>query len=93
MQAHLENYWPEPCAFCGGHGRLLAYTEHAREQFRVETEAPRCLVCRGKAYVLVLQPARACQHCAGMGKVRQTRCPGCQGTGWMFVQSEGNAPS
>jgi len=90
MRAHLENYWPEPCAFCDGHGRLLAYAEYAHEQFRVKIEAPQCSVCSGKAYVLVLQPARACQHCSGTGKASQTRCLRCRGTGWMFVQNEAN---
>lgn len=57
---------------------------------QVETPiAPDCLVCGGRAYVLVLQPARACGMCSGSGRALQRICLKCRGTGWMFVQKEG----
>jgi len=49
---------------------------------------PKCPVCGGKAFVLVLQPARACTYCAGTGKSAQYRCFYCRGAGWMFVLNE-----
>ena len=49
---------------------------------------PDCSVCDGKAYVLVLQPAPACQRCKGTGMLLQRRCLYCKGTGWMFVLNE-----
>jgi DnaJ-class molecular chaperone len=49
---------------------------------------PDCNVCGGKAFVLVLQPARQCQRCARTGRLLQTQCSYCRGTGWMFVLNE-----
>jgi RecJ-like exonuclease len=97
MSSPADNYWPEACAYCGGDGKLptvsgqlLAFHGLAVEQFYgTSREAlPGCDVCGGKAFVLVLQPARHCQRCAGTGRLLQTRCPYCKGAGWMFVLNE-----
>jgi len=92
MELPADNYWPEPCANCQGRGKLgLDYEslpDRVREfALRYQIE-PDCPVCRGKAFVLVLQPAQGCRTCAGTGKVRQYRCFNCLGTGWMFVLKE-----
>jgi len=92
--AHAENYWPEPCAYCGGDGRLSVHLRSLIEQHRLSAELlgdrdslPNCVACRGKAYVLVLQPAQTCRNCAGTGRLGLV-CQYCRGTGWMFVLNE-----
>lgn len=97
MGSPADNYWPEACAYCGGDGKLptglqnlLEFHGLAVEQlYGMSREAlPDCQVCGGKAFVLVLQPARRCQRCAGTGRLLQMRCSYCKGTGWMFVLKE-----
>jgi DnaJ-class molecular chaperone len=91
-ESPADNYWPEPCANCQGRGKLEinfdSLSNGVREfALRYQLE-PDCPVCSGKAFVLVLQPAQHCRTCAGMSKVRQSRCFDCLGTGWMFVLKE-----
>ena len=95
MTAQADNYWPEPCAYCGGTGGLpvfvrQALTDHGltARSFGIKESAARCVACRGRAFVLVLGPSRVCVRCRGTGRSLQTRCAGCQGTGWMFVYKE-----
>ena len=96
MASPADNYWPEPCARCGGDGKLPAGLRLLLEGHHLTIEqlglagaaAPDCPVCGGKAFVLVLQPAQRCRSCAGTGMRLQTRCSYCQGTGWMFVLDE-----
>ena len=101
MNSPADNYWPEPCAYCQGRGKLQINLENLGPEFlkkltpqdRISIEQSRhepvCVVCGGKALVLVLQPARACRYCKGTGKRFQTRCFYCKGTGWTFVRNEG----
>lgn len=99
MSSQTDNYWPEPCAYCGGGGKLPALVREfvqrsgfSIEQLANKEETPSCVVCKGKAYVLVLQPSRKCGRCDGTGIRFQVRCLYCQGTGWMFVQKEAAKP-
>lgn len=101
MSSPADNYWPEPCAYCQGRGKLQINVENLDPQFLKKADPqgrrfmaqygdePDCIVCGGKALVLVLQPARQCRYCEGTGKRLQTRCFYCKGTGWMFVRNEG----
>ena len=97
MSSPADNYWPEACAYCGGDGKmptglqkLLEFHGLSVEQLYgiAREDMPGCIVCGGKAFVLVLQPARTCQKCAGTGRLLQVRCSYCKGTGWMFVLKE-----
>ena len=94
MDSPADNYWPEPCASCKGTGKYQ-FNPNALRAWHSESVAqlitdgsPNCVVCGGKALVLVLQPARKCRHCGGTGRSLAMRCPHCEGTGWMFVQKE-----
>src|ERR1044071_1423302 len=91
MSSPANNYWPEPCAHCGGDGKLPARIGQLLADHRLTIEQlrgvareslPDCGVCGGKAFVLVLQPARQCQRCDGTGRLWQMRCSYCKGTGW-----------
>ena len=101
MDSPADNYWPEPCASCNGTGKyprrilsdqpnLEALSAQHREYVaqQIADGSPNCVVCGGKALVLVLQPARKCPQCGGRGRSLAMRCPHCKGTGWMFVQKE-----
>lgn len=99
MSSQTDNYWPEPCAYCNGNGKLPAIVkEFAKqagfsiEQPSIKRSIPDCVVCKGKAYVLVLQPSRKCRRCEGTGIHFRVRCLYCKGTGWMFVQNEAASP-
>jgi|GEM_PF-5655353 len=100
MGSPADNYWPEPCGSCNGTGkhagRILSYqldlealsASHRESVAQVADSSPNCVVCGGKALVLVLQPAQRCRRCRGRGRAIGTRCGYCRGTGWMFVQKE-----
>lgn len=94
MNSAADNYWPEQCAACGGTGRYQINLETLSAKPRLSVaqqiadRVPNCVVCGGKAFVLVLQPAQKCRQCKGTGRLLSTRCLHCQGTGWMFVQRE-----
>jgi DnaJ-class molecular chaperone len=101
VSSAADNYWPEPCAACNGTGKypgrilsdqlnLQALSARHRESVaqQIADCSSNCVVCGGKALVLVLQPAQECRHCKGMGRSLGTRCAYCRGTGWMFVQKE-----
>lgn len=94
MDSPEDNYWPEPCAACNGSGKYPINLEPLSAKPRLSIAqlitdgSPSCVVCGGKALVLVLQPPRKCRHCAGTGRSLATRCLRCKGTGWMFVQRE-----
>ena len=94
MSSQADNYWPEPCAYCGGDGKLPVHLRGLIEGHHLSVELlsdrdtlPNCVACRGKAFVLVLQPAQTCRNCAGTGR-RGLVCQYCRGTGWMFVLNE-----
>jgi len=94
MESPADDYWPEPCANCQGKGKLdLNYDglpDGVREfAFRHPLE-PVCPVCKGKAFVLVLQPAQKCRYCDGAGRSVSYRCFYCLGAGWMFALKERN---
>jgi len=92
MESPADNYWPEPCANCQGKGKLdlkLDRLPDGVREFALRYQMePVCSVCRGKAFVLVLQPARKCRYCEGAGKSGHYRCFYCLGAGWMFVLKE-----
>src|SRR5262245_42989206 len=95
MNPQAENYWPEPCAYCGGTGTMPTFVRQAlnahgltARSLGVKESAIACVVCAGKAFALVLTPSRACKHCQGTGRALHTRCAWCRGTGWMFVYVE-----
>ena len=95
MNPQAENYWPEPCAYCGGTGGMPVFVHQAlndhgltARSFGINESAAKCVACCGKALVLVLRPSRVCARCSGTGRSLQTRCAGCHGTGWMFVYKE-----
>ena len=96
MDSPADNYWPEPCAYCSGSGKIRFNLQKLSPAFRRivekyynEHHTPPCLVCGGKAFVLVLQPAQKCRQCEGTGRLLQVHCQYCKGTGWMFVRNEG----
>lgn len=94
MDSPADNYWPEPCAACSGTGKYqinlapLSAKPGLSVAQRIADRSPNCVVCCGKAFVLVLQPGQKCRRCAGTGRSIATRCLHCKGTGWMFVQKE-----
>lgn len=94
MGSPADNYWPEPCAACNGTGKYQLNLEPLSAKHRLSGAqqivegSPPCVVCGGKAFVLVLQPARKCRQCGGRGRLLSMRCVHCRGTGWMFVQKE-----
>jgi DnaJ-class molecular chaperone len=94
MNSPADNYWPEPCAACNGTGKYLLNVvalSAQKSEFVPERRADRtadCIVCGGKAFVLVLQPAQRCRQRSGTGRLLSMRCAHCRGTGWMFTQKE-----
>jgi DnaJ-class molecular chaperone len=94
MESPADNYWPEPCANCQGKGKLDLNFDNLPEgvrefALRYQME-PVCPVCKGKAFVLVLQPAKKCRYCEGAGRSWHYRCFNCLGAGWMFALKERN---
>jgi DnaJ-class molecular chaperone len=87
-----DNYWPEPCATCQGNGKLEldfdSLPDGIREFVLRHQMELVCPVCKGKAFVLVLQPAQKYRYCGGAGKLAHYRCFNCQGAGWMFALKE-----
>ena len=94
MGSPADNYWPEHCAACSGTGKYQINLEPLSAKpglsvaQQIADRSPNCVVCGGKAFVLVLQPAQKCRHCVGTGRSLAMRCLHCKGTGWMFVQKE-----
>lgn len=94
MDSPADNYWPEPCAACSGTGKYQINLEPLSAKPRLSVaqqiadRSPNCVVCGGRAFVLVLQPAQKCRQCEGTGRSLAMRCLHCKGTGWMFVQKE-----
>ena len=95
MGLPADNYFPEPCAYCGADGKTPAYLKAyasrinlSLAQLGVGEDYPACTACEGRAYVLVLQPAEKCRKCEGTGRRLHLRCQWCNGSGWMFVQRE-----
>jgi len=94
VDSPADNYWPEPCASCHGTGKYqfnpkALSARHGESVAQLIADgSPNCVVCGGKALVLVLQPAQKCRHCGGAGRLLAMRCPYCKGTGWMFVLKE-----
>lgn len=95
MDSPADNYWPEPCAACNGTGKYQINLEVLSAKLGQSIAEQigdqcmnNCVVCGGKAFVLVLQPAQRCHQCGGTGRALGMRCAHCKGTGWMFVRKE-----
>lgn len=77
MNSPADNYWPELCAACSGTGKYQINLEPLSAKPRLSVaqqiadRSPNCVVCGGKAFVLVLQPA---QKCLSMRGNRQVTC-------------------
>ena len=78
-----KNYAPETCAWCTGTGKWAISAGYVVS----------CMVCGGKGYVSMLQPAEQCPQCEGSGKRTVANpCLMCAGAGWVrvFNQQEGS---
>lgn len=73
-----KTYEQGKCAWCGGTGQSDVAPGMSAS----------CIVCGGKGYTSVVQPAAECRECAGSGRRVNTRaCLTCAGTGWEHISA------
>jgi hypothetical protein len=71
-----KTYGPAKCAWCDGSKKW---------QVAPGTIAS-CIVCGGKGYVSMVQPAGHCRECSGRGRRQNLNpCLTCAGTGWEHI--------
>jgi DnaJ-class molecular chaperone len=87
MSDELEEYKPEPCAWCDGTKTMTTWVGTTSMDMN-------CTACRAKGVVLVLQPSQKCHACKGKGYYEDyvndynpaeggiKGCQDCGGRGW-----------
>lgn len=77
MSQPAKSYAPGKCAWCGGSGKWNVAPGLLTS----------CIVCGGKGFTSVAQPADHCGPCEGTGRRDNIACRTCAGTGWEYLSA------